>query len=244
VSKDWNYRRVVSALDLDAYTLVVKETDLHIMTRGVWLQEAYDAVLHLRRQVELAIENDPEFLHSLKPIAVKDTASPIVRVMAEAARLADVGPMAAVAGAVSQMLGDTLSAHSDEVVIENGGDLYVQCLRPITVGVYAGESPLSGRIGIRLQPEKMPMGLCTSSGTVGHSLSFGKADAVTILAASAALADAAATAVGNVVSSVHQISKGLHQAQKIPGVKGVLVIVGGTLGAWGDIELVETKGLN
>lgn len=239
-----SYRRVVSAAGLDAYTLAVKETDLHIMTRGVWLKEARDVVLRLRRQVELAIEDDREFLYSLKPIAVKDTASSIVRIMAEAARLADVGPMAAVAGAISQMLGEALRAYSEEIVIENGGDLYVHCLRPLTVGIYAGKSPLSGRLGIRLKSERMPIGLCTSSGTVGHSLSFGRADAVTILATSAALADAAATAVGNVVSTVKDIRKGLHRAKEIPGVKGALIIVGGALGAWGDMELVETKGLD
>ena len=239
-----NYRRAVSAANLDSYTLVAKETDLHIMTRGVWLHEAHDIVLRLRRQVELAIEDNPEFFHSLKPIAVKDTASPVVRLMAEAARLADVGPMAAVAGAIAQLLGEALAAYSEEVVIENGGDLYLRCLRPLTVGIYAGKSPLTGHLGIRLQSEKMPVGLCTSSGTVGHSLSFGKADAVTILAANAALADAAATAVGNVVSSAQHITRGIHRAQEIPGVKGTLVIVGKTLGAWGEIELVETKGLH
>jgi len=236
-----SYRGVVSPTGLDAYTLVVKETDLHIMTRGIWLREARDEVVRLRRQVELAIEDDPRFLHCLKPIAVRDTAPPIVRLMAEAARLADVGPMAAVAGGIAQMLGEALAAYSDEVVIENGGDLYVRCLRPVTVGIFAGKSPLSGRVGVRLQAEAMPLGLCTSSGTVGHSLSFGRADAVTCLSDSAALSDAAATAVGNVVSSAQDISRGLHRAQEIPEVKGVLIIVGGAIGAWGDIELVETS---
>ncbi len=237
------YRRVVPPRDLEAYTLAVKETDLHIMTRGVWLQEAREIVIRLRHQVELAIEDNPEFLHSLRPVEAKDTAPPIVRLMAEAAQLADVGPMAAVAGAISQMLGESLADYSEEVVIENGGDLYVRSFRPLTAGIYAGKSPLSGRVGIRLKAEKMPLGLCTSSGTVGHSMSIGRADAVTILSASAALADAAATAVGNAVSRTEDIPKGLDHAKEIPGVEGVLIIVRDTLGAWGEIELVETRGL-
>ncbi|MBW2146511.1 MAG: UPF0280 family protein [Deltaproteobacteria bacterium] len=237
------YRRFVTASDLNAYTLVVKETDLHIMTRGVWLKEAREIVIRLRHQVELAIEDTPEFLHSLKPIDVKDTAPPIVHVMAEAARLADVGPMAAVAGAISQMLGEALAAYSDETVIENGGDIYARSFHPLTVGIYAGKSPLSGRVGIRIKAETMPAGLCTSSGTVGHSLSFGQADAVAILAANAALADAAATAVGNVVCRAEDLQKGLDRAREISGVEGVLIIFGGNLGAWGEVELVETRGL-
>lgn len=238
-----SYRQVISASGLDSYTLKVKETDLQIMTRGVWLREAREIVLGLRHQLEMTIKDNPEFLESLKPLDAGDLAPPIVRLMSKSARLADVGPMAAVAGAVSEILGEALTAYSEEIIIENGGDLYVRVSRSLTVGIYAGKSRLTGRLGIRLKAENMPLGMCTSSGTVGHSRSFGRADAVTVLSASAALSDAAATAVGNVVKTAKDISKGLDRAREIQGVDGALIIIEDSVGAWGEIELVETKGL-
>jgi ApbE superfamily uncharacterized protein (UPF0280 family) len=108
------------------------------------------------------------------------------------------------------------------------------------VAIYAGESPLSYRIGIRLPAAMMPAGVCTSSGTVGHSLSAGKADSVTVVAASTALADAAATRIGNEVGNGCDIGRALELAAEISGLSGVVIVVGEELGAWGEIELVET----
>jgi ApbE superfamily uncharacterized protein (UPF0280 family) len=109
------------------------------------------------------------------------------------------------------------------------------------VGIYAGHSPLSLKIGIVISPEETPLGICTSSGTVGHSLSFGKADAVCILSKSAALADAVATTVGNMVQEKKDIELGLEKGKEIDGVLGVLVIVGEKMGVWGKIQLVRLQ---
>jgi len=143
-----------------------------------------------------------------------------------------------VAGAIAEFVGKDLLAFSPDVIIENGGDLFIVCNESLTVGIYAGESSLSGRVGIQLTPSGRPVGLCTSSGTVGHSLSFGRADAVTILSPSAVLSDAVAPAVGNRVQTKNDIQSALDWSQKIPDVEGALIICGEQMGAWGDLELV------
>jgi ApbE superfamily uncharacterized protein (UPF0280 family) len=107
------------------------------------------------------------------------------------------------------------------------------------VGIYAGSSPLSLKVGIRIAPEDSPLGICTSSGTVGPSLSFGKADAVCILSASAALADAAATAVGNLVREEKDMESGLERAKSIEGVLGCLLILADRMGVWGNVKVAR-----
>jgi ApbE superfamily uncharacterized protein (UPF0280 family) len=146
--------------------------------------------------------------------------------------------MAAVAGALSEHVGRGLLAHSDEVIIENGGDIFLQTGEAATVAIWAGDSPLSLRIGIRTGGRNDPFAVCTSSGTVGHSLSFGRADAVCVMSRSCALADAAATAVGNRVHSKQDIPMGIEFAKGISGVLGAVIVVAEKMGAWGDVEVV------
>jgi hypothetical protein len=128
---------------------------------------------------------------------------------------------------------------SREVIVENGGDIYLASSKERTIGIYAGDSPLSLKIGIAISPGETPLGVCTSSGTVGPSLSFGNANAVCILSKSAALADAAATAVGNVVKGKQDISLGLGRAREIEGVLGTLIVVEEKMGVWGKIKLTR-----
>jgi hypothetical protein len=161
--------------------------------------------------------------------------------MIEAGRQAHVGPMAAVAGAIAECVGRELLAFSPEIIVENGGDIFLKILRKRTVGLYAGNSPLTGKIGLEINPQDTPLGVCTSSGTVGHSLSYGKADAVVVLAASAALADAAATAIGNRVKKPEDIDGVLEFARGIGNLKGIVIVVGKNVGAWGDVKLCETS---
>jgi len=98
---------------------------------------------------------------------------------------------------------------------------------------------LSQKVGIKIPAEDTPIGVCTSSGKIGHSLSFGRADAVVVLSRDAALADAAATAVGNAVKTGDEIEKGIHLARRIPGVLGVVIVVDDRIGAWGKVQLVK-----
>jgi hypothetical protein len=147
--------------------------------------------------------------------------------------------MAAVAGAIAEQVGLALLEESSEVVVENGGDCFIKVDSPLHVGILAGQSTLSGRVALKIHPENTPVGVCTSSGTVGHSFSLGRADAVTVIAPSTALADALATMACNQVRGENDIRKAITFAQQVEGVLGVIVMVGEKIGAWGDVELVS-----
>ena len=162
--------------------------------------------------------------------------------MIEAARAAGVGPMAAVAGALAARVGRQLVLLSPEVIVENGGDIFLAITQPATVSLFAGKSPLSHRVGLKIDPGLTPLGVCTSSGTVGHSFSFGRADAACVLAPKAALADAAASALGNRVQQAGDIAAALEWAETAPEILGAVVVVGDKLGVWGRVELVPLAG--
>lgn len=234
------YRNLVKGGELVAFTVQVEETDLYIRAGRDLSREALAAVRELRSSLESYIAGDPEFEDSLKPLAVAAEAPAIVREMSAAAANAEVGPMAAVAGAVAEAVGRVLVRLSPEVIVENGGDIFMTVRSRRHVMVYAGSSPLSNRVSIEIRPERTPLGVCTSSGTVGHSLSFGAADAVTVLSRSTALADAAATAIGNVVRTDADIAEGLDLGKRIAGVEGIVIIMGERMGVWGDVVLSKS----
>ncbi|MBL0716069.1 MAG: UPF0280 family protein [Desulfosarcina sp.] len=146
--------------------------------------------------------------------------------------------MAAVAGALADNVGRVLLDFSEEVIVENGGDIFIAVKNPVTVGIDAGRSPLSGQVGLRLKASDTPLAVCTSSGTVGHSLSCGRADAVCIVARQGALADAAATAVANRIAGPEDLAAGIDFARSIAGLIGVLAICRDQMGVWGQAEVV------
>jgi ApbE superfamily uncharacterized protein (UPF0280 family) len=235
------YRHWIESKNLIALNVTEKETDLYVLATSNLQRKAQRLVLKYRQQLERYIEKNPDFQTSLEPITVSRNAPMIVKEMAEAGQKAGVGPMAAVAGAIGEYVGKELLGFSPEIIVENGGDIFLKILNKRVVGIYAGDSPLTGKIGMEIKPQDTPLGICTSSGTVGHSLSRGKADAVVALAASAALADAAATAIGNKVKKVSDIDIALGFASNIGGLRGVVIIIGGRVGVWGEIKLCETS---
>ncbi len=235
------YRCWIEDKDLVSFSLVVKETDLYIRARRNLRRKALKAVLKYRTPLEKYIERNPEFLTATEPLRIEDGAPYIVKEMATTAGRVGVGPMAAVAGAIAECVGKELLPFSPEVIVENGGDIFLKSLKRRLVGVYAGKSPFSGKIALQISPEETPLGVCTSSGTVGHSLSLGKADAVIVLCGSTPLADAAATAIGNLIREPGDIPRGIEFAQGIEGLKGVVIIKDDRLGVWGEVKIV-TRG--
>lgn len=208
-----------------------------------------EAVKSIRRNVMLLeryLEHHPAFLYSLEPVEARRDAPEVARRMAEAAFEAGVGPMAAVAGALADMAVEAMLPRTRVAVVENGGEVSANSEKTVTVGILAGNSPLSGKLAFQLSKEDMPLGIGTSSGTVGRGLSFGIADAATVVARSAALADAAATAVGNAVRGKdpeRAVQAGLEAAEGIRGVRGALVIVGEHVGIVGKLpKIVRVKG--
>jgi len=236
------YRHWVKGKDLVSFNVVVKETDLYICASRNLKSKALKLVLKYRHTLERYIERCPSFLTSLKPLLDSDNDAPrIVKSMLESARKAGVGPMASVAGAITEFVGTELLAFSPEVIVENGGDIFLKSLEKRIIGIYAGKSPLTGKIGLEIDGEDTPLGICTSSGTVGHSLSFGKADAVVALSKSATLADAAATAIGNLILQPDDIPSGIEFAQGIEGLKGLLIIKDDKIGLWGEVKICQTS---
>jgi ApbE superfamily uncharacterized protein (UPF0280 family) len=237
------YRDLVKTDDLIKFEVIVKETDLLVRAESDLFRETRESVLKYRHQLETYIEMNPEFQSSLAPLEDDPYAPEIVREMIRASQLARVGPMAAVAGAMAEWVSKDLLKLSKEVIVENGGDIYLATSKERVIGIYAGDSPLSLKLGIMIRPVETPLGICTSSGTVGPSLSFGKADAVCILSKSAPLADAAATAVGNIIQEKKDIELGLERGKEIQGVLGTLVIFREKMGIWGNIGLTRLEAI-
>lgn len=231
------YRENIKANNLTFFQARVEQTDLYIGAQSNLEERAIAFVEEYRQQLAVYIRQHPEFLHSLVPIKPLKIAPPIVVDMCNASTLAKVGPMAAVAGAMSKFVGKRLLEFSEEVIVENGGDIFIKSDKDRTIGIYAGNSPLSGKIALRINKDNTPCGICTSSGTVGHSLSFGKTDAAVVIHPDASVADACATALGNIVKIPKDIEGALSYINKIPNVRGALVIVGEALGVIGDIEI-------
>ena len=236
------YRNLVDCSRLEAFRVVVKETDLLLHARTNLEEMTKELVLQYRGYIESYITTFPEFVETLHPWRLKGPVPKIVSDMARAGERARVGPMAAVAGALAEHVGLELLTHSPEVIVENGGDIFLKTDDAVTVGIFAGKSPLSLHIGLCIDSCSGPKAVCTSSGTIGHSLSLGKADAVCVVSDSCALADAAATAIGNIVQSKKDIQSAIEVAKSIEDIEGLAVIIDDDIGLWGDLEVVPLKG--
>jgi ApbE superfamily uncharacterized protein (UPF0280 family) len=233
-----HYRNLLSSKDRVVFRVAVQETDLYVQALKPLEDITRELILKHRGYIEKYIQTHPEFRDTLKPWRVHGPAPVIIRDMAAAGQKAGVGPMAAVAGAIAEHVGADLLKYTDEVVVENGGDIFLKTHDPVTMGIFAGASPLSMRMGLRIESKEKPVGVCTSSGTVGHSLSLGKADAICVVSDSCPLADAAATSIGNRLKSKDHITPAIDFGKKIDGVNGIVVIIGEAVGMWGDLEMV------
>jgi ApbE superfamily uncharacterized protein (UPF0280 family) len=237
--RERTYRKQVKDRDLVSYNVVVQETDLCVSTDKKLAEETKRLILHYRHQLEIYIKDHPGFVSSLKPYPVDAFAPEIVKVMIHETGKMGVGPMASVAGTIAQFVGRQLLDKTDQVIVENGGDIFLKVNRDVTISIFAGNSPFSNKIGILIKAAQMPLGVCSSSGTVGHSLSFGVADVVCLLSASTTLADAAATALGNRVTSDKDLDKIADWASKINGIVGGVAVVGEKMAVWGNVEMVK-----
>ncbi|MDD5006301.1 MAG: UPF0280 family protein [Candidatus Omnitrophica bacterium] len=233
------YRDWVKEDDLMGFQVMVKETDLFVKAERDLSIETVDLVTEYRAQIEEYVRTDPEFQTTLKPYKVNGKAPFIVREMAKAAALVGVGPFAAVAGAIAECVGKDLLKYTKDIIIENGGDIFIKSSLKRRVAIYSGTSSFNKKIALEIEAKDTPMGICTSAGTIGHSLSFGKADAAVVLSSSAFLADAGATAIGNIVKNKDDIPQGIKFAQGVKGITGVVIIKDDKMGAWGNVNIVR-----
>ncbi len=233
------YRSKICKSELVSFLVSVKETNLHIQADTNLSQKAVKAILKCRNYIENYIYKHPEFAKSFIPVKVNKIVPEIINQMADAGFEANVGPMAAVAGAVAEYTGKALLEHSKEIIVENGGDIFIKSNTEIVFTIYANKSPFSMKTGLLIKKKNNPYALCTSSGTLGHSKSYGKADAVTILSDSAALADACATSLGNLIQNPDDIKKAINMGKQIKGISGIVIIQNKHIGLWGDLQLVK-----
>jgi hypothetical protein len=233
------YRRISKPSELACYEVQYKETDVFCCTESDLSSFIKERVLFYRNQLEEYIRIRPSFQDSLLPIKDDRFAPAIVSEMIRACTLVGVGPMATVAGAIAEFVGRDIMPLTGDFIIENGGDIYLRTSAERTIQIHAGSSPFSERIGIRLQPAPDARGVCTSSGTVGHSLSLGKTDAVCVVGSSSLFADGLATYLGNIVKKKDDIAAAVEKGQRFPGITGILIILGDQLGAWGDLDIAE-----
>jgi hypothetical protein len=214
---------------------------LNIQAQTDLTDKAIQSVLTCRNSIETYINFNPEFATSFTPVNDAGFAPKIIRDMMEAAKLAGVGPMAAVAGAVAEYAGTSLLEFTPQILVENGGDLFIKSDSDTIFSIYAKNTPFSMTTGIQVKKRDKPYGICTSSGTLGHSKSFGKADAATVLSESCPLADAVATALGNMVQTASDIRTAIDVGKAIPGIQGIVIIKGDKIGLWGDLKLVKIR---
>ncbi|MCW4050940.1 MAG: UPF0280 family protein [Candidatus Bathyarchaeota archaeon] len=202
------------------------------------IQAALESLQRHRLELENFCETHPTFQYTLEPLEIKEGPES-ARLMAEAGSIAGVGPMAAVAGVLADLaVRDMIEAGAKVAGIENGGEAYFVLNRPLTVSLQAGDTPLSRRVGFRL--EKFPVGVATSSGRYSHALSLGDTDAVTVFASTSGLADAVATSVGNMIKDQKgdTVQRGVEHGLSIPGVHGVMIVIDEKVGIGGDVPRI------
>jgi ApbE superfamily uncharacterized protein (UPF0280 family) len=221
-----------------------KESDCTIISdREDGIETAISSIKHHLTQLEEYIQEHPHFLYSLEPVSVDDGPK-VARLMAEASAKADVGPMAAVAGVLADLaVEEMVNAGCKVAVVENGGEVSAMSNQPIDIAFAAGDEPLSREMGFRLK--EFPIGVATSSGRFSHAFSFGDAEAVTVFAVDARVADAAATAVANLITGDDVqgvIRHGVDRALSIDGIKGVFILYHGVVGKAGYVpDLIKVN---
>ena len=235
---------------------IEKESDITIISdSNTAISRAKISFQFHRANLEDFVLRNSKFLKSFSPVKV-NTSYRVIELMAEVAFLCDVGPMAAVAGALADLMLEEMQLKGDNedpnfkesriALVENGGEIAIDSEEPMKIALYAGQNELNSNLGFLVKKEDCPIGIGTSSATIGHAISLGQSDAVTIFAKNAALADAAATKVGNAVKGKDvekSIKKGLDIIDQLEGVTGAFISRGNKVGQIGKLpQLIKIVG--
>jgi len=242
------YRNAFNTVRFASFTLQYRDSDLWIgVDHGSFSPKMAELLLsevvELWQCLEGYIQNHPDFKTSHTPVALLENAPEAAILMAEAGLRAGTGPMAAVAGFFAWHSGEILRHKfgAKEIVVENGGDFYLYLEKDLTMTIYAGKSPLSDRIAVVIPASSTPCGVCTSSGTVGHSFSYGRADAVMIACKSPLLADAWATSLANRIKSPGDIAHLLNLSEEYPEIESIIAICEDKVGIRGNFDTKFVK---
>lgn len=231
------YRSKVKSRERYNWRVVYKYSDLLISSNKNIGGRIEEPLKEIYKLLESCMKRDPSFVNSLSPVKAKPYFPRIVKKMCEKATIFNVGPMATVAGAVCEYLAENLLNYCSRLIIENGGDVYIKTNRDINAAIYLKNKYLGDEIRLIIRAKNTPCGLCSSSGSFGHSLSLGKSDLVTALARSVISADGAATAIANSISSSADIQSSIDYYKDLDNLTGILVVKDNRIGLWGDIEL-------
>ncbi len=232
------YRKNVKSGEKYHWKVVYEHSDLLISSDKNISMLTEDTLKEIYGYLYRCFKEDPVFLKSLSPVCLKSGYPEIIKKMCMLSAEFNVGPMAAVAGTVNEFLAEKLGRNCESLIIENGGDLYLKSNTDRILGIYVKNNYFKESISVKIKAEDMPCGVCSSSGTFGHSLSLGKCDLAVVLSKSAITADAAATAVANSVTSKDDILTSIQHFRNYRGIEGLLLIKDDKIGIWGSIELV------
>lgn len=214
----------------------LKETIVTLFARErEHIKAAKESIAEQRSYLEEFIGNDPFFMLTLEPYDIQANDIPdIIKRMIKSSAAIGVGPMACVAGVIAELAVQAMiDAGATYAVVDNGGDICILNDLPIIVGIYAGSSSIRD-LALKIPARSKPLGICTSSGTVGPSISFGCADAATVISEDMALADAAATALGNAVQATGSLIECFIAVDR-PGINGAIAIRGKEMALWGQL---------
>jgi ApbE superfamily uncharacterized protein (UPF0280 family) len=233
------YRKNISVKGKYSYRLKYKYTDLFITCDREISKEVKEPVVSFYNGLEEVLSRHEVFGKSLTPVKIIDNYPPIIKKMCRAAEVFKVGPMAAVAGAVCDRIAQSISGSCDFLMIENGGDVYIKSSIPVSAVLFSSSRYFRDRLNIRITADTTPCGLCSSSGIIGHSLSLGKSDLVTVMSESTVMADTAATAIANSIKEKADVDKALAHYRDYKQIKGLIIIKDDRLAIWGELQLVK-----
>ena len=238
--KERTYRSRFSDDERRWFCVKFLESDLWIGVdsgsyRASMESDTYAMLVELRRSMDAYLLMDPAYKAALTPYDAGLEAPEILKEMSRVSHKTGIGPMSAVAGAVAKHVAEFLG--TKEVIVENGGDIYAQAASDMDISVFAGQSPLSEKIGLHIPAADFPLGICTSSGTVGPSLSLGRADAVMIVCKDVMLADSYATAMANRIKSVNDLQPVIDRISAIPEILGAIAVKDDRMAITGQFEL-------
>ena len=231
------YRKNISAAGKYSFRLRYKYTDIYIISDRDISGKIGEPVIKFYSQLEEVISSDKRFGESLAPLTIKKDYPPSAKEMCLASSIFGVGPMASVAGAVCDSIASGIKDDCGFLMIENGGDVYIKSSQDIKAGLFTGSRHFPQNLNINISSKALPCGLCSSSGIMGHSLSLGKSDLVTVMSGTAAAADAAATAIANTISSKTDVDRAVEKYKKYEQIRGLIIMKDDRLAIWGDLQL-------
>ena len=242
--KERSYRSRFSGDERHWFCVKFLESDLWIGVdngsyRASMEDEVYAFLVDLRRQMDAYLLMDPQYKAALTPYDAGLEAPGILKEMSRVSHKTGIGPMSAVAGAVALRVADFIKSKFNvkEVIVENGGDIYADANSDMDISVFAGQSPLSERVGLHIPAAAFPCGICTSSGTVGPSMSLGRADAMMIVCRDVLLADSYATAFANRIQTTNDLQPVINRIQNTSEILGALAIKSDQLAVCGQFEI-------